>query len=163
MSRVAIQRGGRALACIAAAVALIPAMAWADSITPPAAINLSVDPNRAASTGAGAGDTSVAFGNMFVSDTANPGPGNYTPGAGNFITVAAAPGYEIDPAAAMISSAAFGFEGNAAGVATAPTVLGDGTLQWELTSGGTAGSDVILLTGIAVRNRHIGRGVARRT
>lgn len=132
------------------ALVLAASVVRAESITPPALINLNADTHRAAATGAGAGDVSVAYGNLSFSD----GPVQYSTGVGQNITITVAAGYQFDSTSAVsMSCAAYGINGGAAGVAAVvnPTGAANETLTYNLTSGGTAGADVFLVTGLRVR------------
>lgn len=141
--------------CVSAAIALVVAavimdstVASADSITS-SIITLNVDTNR--SVGNGAGNVSVAPNTVSLVET---NANEYTSAAGKKITLTVRPGYQFDPTSTVSAiSAGIGFNGVAANNAASvtPTGAADETITFNLTSGGSAGLDSIVFSGIKIR------------
>jgi hypothetical protein len=127
-----------------------PDPARADSVNSPN-ITMNVDTNR--STGPGAGNVSVAVNTITLAETM---VSEYSAGVGRSVTLQARPGFQFDPGSNVtIQSATFGFNGaaiNAAAILT-PAGIADELLTFNLTSGGTAGQDIIRINGIRLMIR----------
>lgn len=122
----------------------------ADSVNSPN-ITMNVDTNRAAATGAGAGNTSVVINTITVAETS---VNEYSSGAGKAISIKVRPGFQFDPGFLVAChSATIGFNGFAVNVAATlgPTGAADETLTFNFTSGTTGGQDIIRIAGIRLR------------
>lgn len=138
------------LVAAALGMSLMTGTTRGDTITMPA-IAMNVDTNRAAATGAGAGDVAAALPALTVDETAG---GEFTAGAGSDLTFTVANGFQFDPTSPVSAiSTAFGINGGAVNVAAVvnPTGAANETITFTLTSGGTAGLDSITITGIALK------------
>lgn len=125
-----------------------PPAARADSVNSPN-ITLNVDTNRAA--GPGAGNESVVVNTITIAEISL---NEYSAGNGQAITLQARPGFQFDPASAVIAqSATIGFNGAAANVPAALTPAGTAAeaLTFTLTSGTGPTQDIIRITGVRVR------------
>ena len=130
-------------------LAIAPA-ARADSVNSPNII-LNTDTNR--STGAGAGGVSVVVNTITLAEiTVN----EWAAGDGKRLVLRVRPGFELDPTSDVSAvSTTFGINGTFVGNAAILTPSGslEETLTWTLTSGGTAGQDIIRINGIKLRIR----------
>lgn len=115
-------------------------------------ITLNVDINRAAATGAGAGDISVAVNAITIAETS---VNEYSAGAGKKISLQVRPGYQFDPSSPITAqSTSFEFNGGGGGDPVAPitpTGAADEIIVFNLTDGGTAGQDIIRINGVKLR------------
>ncbi len=131
--------------------ALFPAFAKADSVNSPN-ITMNVDTNRAAATGAGAGDASVTVNTITIAETMLP---EYSSGSGKAISIKVKPGFQFDPTSNITAqSQSIGINGGGVNaVATmVPTGAADEVITFNFTSGtNTSVQDIIRINGIRVR------------
>lgn len=133
---------------VCAVLALGSAATRADSVNSPN-IMMNVDTNRA--VGAGAGDVAVVVNTITISETMLT---EYSAGATSVITISVRPGYQFNPASNITAqSATIGINGGAINaVATiVPSGAANETLTFALTSGTSAGQDIIRINGIQLK------------
>jgi hypothetical protein len=125
----------------------------ADAISTPN-ITMNVDTNRAASTGAGAGDASVAVNTITLAEL---GVAEYVVGGDSRIIFGVRPGYQFDPSSEIrVQSATLGFNGGPVNGAVTFTPIGaaDETFTVNLTSAvdnSASVQDIVRITGIRLR------------
>ncbi len=137
----------RLRALVLFAVLLVAPGVQADSVNSPN-VALNVDANR---VGPGGGNTFVAVGTITIAETQVT---EYSTGAGQAFSLRVAPGFQLDPGSPVTAlSATIGMNGASANVASilTPSGVPDEVLTWVLTSGGTAGQDIIRVNGIRLR------------